>query len=94
MNIYFIYLFLWVYGQHQRKFNRNIVERITYNNFVFLRKSLQETGLKPYISMNKLYSQKPSIYIYERTTTEPLTYLSHQLTDNQRPIDLYVSPIN
>ena len=31
MNIYFIYLFLWVYGQHRRKFNRNIVERITFD---------------------------------------------------------------
>ena len=35
---------------------------IQYNNFVSLRNSLQDTGLKPYISMNKLYSLKPSIY--------------------------------
>jgi hypothetical protein len=43
---------------------------IQYNNFVPLRNSLQDTGLKPYISMNKLYSLKPSIYtnilVYER----------------------------
>ena len=58
-------------------------------------REIQSCCTESILSMNRQHQNHWPIYLFDlRTTTEPLSYLSHQLTDNQRPIDLYVSPIN